>query len=126
MLTAAKKMSSKWILTDPDDHQYVRKESPYVFTLIEVALSGFETDRWGNKKGVYVAYIDTIDVLYYIHNEPDELSDILFTYGYDGVDDLTAHYGSEGPQVAAECIFEYYGHDSATIIHRGVEVIFRI
>lgn len=90
-----------WELTDDSCLQYVRRIAPRSFELIEYGLVSHEGP-------LYEVYADTICLGDY---SDGEMTKIIRGSGYEDLDDLRRKYGSHGManQVAAECIFEWYG-----------------
>ena len=91
---------SKWILTDDDSQQYVRRLSKFEFELIEMRLSGRNPDE-------FEVYWTDIDVAEWFADEKNkELEMIIHSYGYEDISAIKQIYGESYLQVIAECIFE--------------------
>lgn len=102
-----------WFLTDPDNHQYIKKINDHTFHLIELNLISHNPEK-------FEVYEDTIDVYDYLQNNGkegfEELKNILNSFGYyigDNKDlslkNIILVYPLIYKQIIAECIFEYYG-----------------
>ena len=110
--------NNKWILTDDDSYQYVKKIDEDKFELIEMCLSNPETEE-------YLVYTDEIDVDEYLEINRGELIEILEGY-YDAEDEedviqFVMNHIESPSQIMAECIFEYYGAFQAYTLFKGSE-----
>ena len=95
---------AKWIMTDDDSFQHVRYLKNNTYELIEMCLVQHDPEK-------YEVYTDTICVSDYLDNDDmrKELEDILYGFGYSGIQHLRNEYCKDSEQIMAECIFEYYG-----------------
>lgn len=99
----------KWICTDDDSAQYVKKLSESKFALIEMGLVDPERDVYA----VYTAEIDLDDI---IENSHVELLTALNSYSYSNEIDVRKEYGDSANQIMAECFFEFLGPNGANIL----------
>lgn len=83
----------KWICSDPDSMQYVRKVNNTTWDLIECR----ETST-----GYAVCSTD-VDLRDY---SSDEINDYISGYYAGGIDEMNSIYGNASSQICAECIFE--------------------
>ena len=110
--------NNKWILTDDDSYQHVKKIGEDKFELIEICLINPETEE-------YLVYTDEIDVDKYLEINRGELIEILEGY-YDAEDEedviqFVMNHIESPSQIMAECIFEYYGAFQAYTLFKGSE-----
>lgn len=110
--------NNKWILTDDDSYQHVKKIGEDKFELIEICLINPETEE-------YLVYTDEIDVDEYLEINRGELIEILEGY-YDAEDEedviqFVMNHIESPSQIMAECIFEYYGAFQAYTLFKGSE-----
>lgn len=110
--------NNKWILTDDDSYQHVRKIGEDKFELIEMCLINPETEE-------YLVYTDEIDIDEYLEINRGELIEILEGY-YDAEDEenviqFVMNHIESPSQIMAECIFEYYGAFQAYTLFKGSE-----
>lgn len=110
--------NNKWILTDDDSYQHVKKIGEDKFELIEMCLINPETEE-------YLVYTDEIDVDEYLEINRGELIEILEGY-YDAEDEedviqFVMNHIESPSQIMAECIFEYYGAFQAYTLFKGSE-----
>lgn len=109
---------SKWILTDDDSFQYVKRIGEDEFELIEMSLVNPETEE-------HIVYTDEINVDEYLDMSRGELIEILEGY-YDAeseedVIQFVINHIDSASQIMAECIFEYYGAFQAYTLFKGSE-----
>lgn len=111
---------SKWVLTDDDSYQWVRKRSSTCFELIEISLINPELP-------LFHVYTDTLELHDYFvsKDRTEEVNKVLSGFGYKGLDDVNAQYGEEAMQVVAECIFEHYSSFQADVVYSGSENLCR-
>lgn len=110
--------NNKWILTDDDSYQHVKKIGEDKFELIEMCLINPEIEE-------YLVYTDEIDVDEYLEINRGELIEILEGY-YDAEDEedviqFVMNHIESPSQIMAECIFEYYGAFQAYTLFKGSE-----
>ena len=110
--------NNKWILTDDDSYQHVKKIGEDKFELIEICLINPETEE-------YLVYTDEIDVDEYLEINRGELIEILEGY-YDAEDEedviqFVMNHIESPSQIIAECIFEYHGAFQAYTLFKGSE-----
>jgi hypothetical protein len=101
--------TSKWVLTDDDSCQHVRKISDDEFELIELSEVDPETHEC-------VVYSDTVNVTELIKDSIKDVIDVIKGFGYNSVADVVESYGDSASQVIAECVFEYYGFYHANVV----------
>ena len=106
----ADRVPAAWMLTDDDSCQYARSAgSNGEYELIEMGLVDPEKES-------YAVYTDTVSTREYFDDKPEELTQILKTYSYNGVQAVIDQYGPKASQIIAECIFEYYNiHEGETL-----------
>ena len=100
-------------MTDDSCLQYVRKNGPVEFSLIELALCAPMILQ------KYEVYEDTINVQDYFDTMMDELTSILNSFGYESLEAVREEYGDDSNQIIAECIFEHYGSHQANQLMTG-------
>lgn len=110
--------NNKWILTDDDSYQHVKKIDENKFELIEMCLANPETEE-------YLVYTDEIDVDEYLEINRGELIEILEGYydaeGEENVIQFVMNHVESPFQIMAECIFEYYGAFQAYTLFKDSE-----
>lgn len=93
-------MKNKWILTDGDSFQHVRKLSEVSFELIAIHVINADATKFTVVAGV-------VDVGNAINNCKEELEkECLSFFGYKGIQDVEETYGDYYRQIIAECMFK--------------------
>ena len=105
----------KWVLTDDDSQQYVKRTSKFEFDLIEMSLIRHDPDRFE----VYSTNIDVAE--WFDDDHRTDLEIIIGAYSYNSIDEMKKQYGEKYLQVIAECVFEYYGSLMADKLFEGSE-----
>lgn len=108
------KEETKWICSDPDCYQYVKKLSKYKYELVQIVDVSYDDET-----SYYLCY-DVIDIEQYLTYDLNCLMNILSSYGYSefkqhnhtikdwekSLQNLKAEYGEDALQIVAECLFE--------------------
>lgn len=110
--------NNKWILTDDDSYQHVKKIKENIYKLIQV--QEFDT-------GYYKVYCGIIDVKFYIEKDKEKVNQVIaYYYGddetTDSIQEIFNSFGEEkGNQYIAEMLFEDDIFEMTSLFHGNWE-----
>lgn len=98
----------RWILTDDNCRQYLKKISSKTYCCVEIRDKGQS----------YLVCTSVIDLTCYAD---EDLLGIIKTFGYESFDEVRHIYGDDVfEQIIAECVFEMTPSNETTVLFESV------
>ena len=110
--------NNKWILTDDDSYQHVKKIKEDIYKLVQI--QEFNTEY-------YKVYCGIIDVKFYIEKDKEKVNQVIaYYYGddenTDSIQEIFNSFGEEkGNQYIAEMLFEDDIFEMSSLFHGNWE-----
>lgn len=110
--------NNKWILTDDDSYQHVKKIKEDIYKLVQI--QEFNTEY-------YKVYCGIIDVKFYIEKDKERVNQVIaYYYGddenTDSIQEIFNSFGEEkGNQYIAEMLFEDDIFEMSSLFHGNWE-----
>ena len=110
--------NNKWILTDDDSYQHVKKIKENIYKLVQI--QEFDTEY-------YKVYCGIIDVKFYIEKDKEKVNQVIaYYYGddenTDSIQEIFNSFGEEkGNQYIAEMLFEDDIFEMTSLFHGNWE-----